>query len=141
MASNGHWLTAIGVVASEPEQRFIPEKNGTSVPVTIFKMAVNEKRMVFGSKSEKKEEFVTWYRVTVVGSQSPGCYEHLHKGDTIHVLGRPGISVWKQDETGKAFGYITIQTYDVRFIELKREPPAQEYAPPNQDTGDPEAEF
>jgi len=122
MSSNGHWILAIGIVATKPEQRFIPQEDGTSVPVTVFKMAVNERRKVFGDHKGNKKDIVTWYRVTVVGNQAEGCAKYLTTGDLVHVMGRPGLSVWKNKETGEVHGYMTIQSYDVRFIRTSKEP-------------------
>jgi single-stranded DNA-binding protein len=122
MASNGHWIMAIGIVASVPEQRFIPQDDGTSTPVVQFKLAVNERRKIFGDRKGNKQDYVTWYRVTVLGNQVDGCYKYLSKGDLVHVMGRPGLSVWKNQNTGKAYGYITIQSYDVRFIRVSNDP-------------------
>jgi single-strand DNA-binding protein len=108
-------LVFVGNLGRDPDMRYTP----SGQPVTTLSIATNRK---WTNSDGTPGEEVTWFRVSVWGSQAEACNKYLAKGAAVLVEGalKPdpatgGPRVWtRQDGTASASFEVTAQV--VKFL-------------------------
>ena len=82
----------IGHLGQDPEIRYTP----AGMPVANLSVATDE---AYVDKDGKRQEWVEWHRVVVVGKIALTCHEYLRKGRQIFAEGRLHTREWESNGT------------------------------------------
>jgi single-strand DNA-binding protein len=82
----------IGHLGQDPEIRYTP----AGMPVANLSVATDE---AYVDKDGKRQEWVEWHRVVVIGKIALTCHEYLRKGRQIFVEGRLRTRAWESNGT------------------------------------------
>jgi single-strand DNA-binding protein len=80
----------IGHLGQDPDIRYTP----AGLPVVNLSVATNEANV---DKEGKRQEYVEWHRVVVVGKPALTCHEYLKKGRQVFVEGRLRTRQWESN--------------------------------------------
>lgn len=124
-----HELTIIGTVGTEPDKRYTQDGKG----FCQIRVATNRKLPM-----NKKE--TTWFKVTAWDKLGENMYNYVHKGQTIHVIGRlvsdaesggPRIYT-KQDGTPASVFEVVAREFRIVDFKTPNNNQGQQYQQPQQ---------
>ncbi len=118
-------ITLIGNLGDAPEMRYTP--SGT--PVANFSLAVNK---AWNDQDGKRQEKVTWFRVTTWRKQAEMVSQYLTKGRQVLVVGEMQDAHAWSDKDGSPRASLEVTALLVKFLGSKGEN-GQEAATPQQE--------
>ena len=118
-------ITLIGNLGDAPEMRYTP--SGT--PVANFSLAVNK---AWNDQDGKRQEKVTWFRVTTWRKQAEMVSQYLTKGRQVLVVGEMQDAHAWSDKDGSPRASLEVTALLVKFLGSKGEN-GQETVPTNQE--------
>jgi len=118
-------ITLIGNLGEAPVMRYTP--SGT--PVANFSLAVNK---AWNDQDGKRQEKVTWFRVTTWRKQAEMVSQYLTKGRQVLVIGEMEDAHAWSDKDGSPRASLEVTAHLVKFLGSKGEN-GQETAPTNQE--------
>lgn len=111
-------IRIIGNLGGEPDLR----KTNSGQSVCNFSVAANRK---WNDNQGQKQEEVTWFRISVWGSQGEACEKWLGKGSRVYVAGRltpdketGGPRIWT-DNNGVPNASYEVSAFKVLFLDSK----------------------
>ena len=118
-------ITLIGNLGDAPEMRYTP--SGT--PVANFSLAVNK---AWNDQDGKRQEKVTWFRVTTWRKQAEMVSQYLTKGRQVLVVGEMQDAHAWSDKDGSPRASLEVTALLVKFLGSKGEN-GHDAAPTNQE--------
>ncbi len=106
MASGVNKAILIGNLGADPEIRHLPD--GTVM--ANARLATTEMRR---SKSDERQEFTEWHRLSFFGRQAEVAGEYLRKGSKIYVEGSIRTRKWEGKDGGTRY------TTEIRVIQFQ----------------------
>lgn len=102
-----------------------PEKSETASGVVFCRLGLAVKRPYTSSDGERQTDF---FNVVTWRSQAENCYQYLHKGDKVAVIGTLNNSTY-EDKDGNKRQQTNINCEEVEFLSPKREESESESSP------------
>lgn len=111
-----------GRLGGDPESRTVGENNISSFSVAEDRGFGDKKRTV-------------WWKVTVWGKGAEACQKYLSKGAIVTATGQVSSNAWI-DKQGEPRAQLNLDSRDVTFVQLAKDPSQSDNTPPPADPGD-----